>query len=45
MRSLKRKFAVAAAAAVTAGVSAVTYQASAAEGPSLQPPAGLKIIG
>lgn len=45
MRSLTRKFAVAAAAAVTVGVSAVTYQASAAEGPSLQPPAGLKIIG
>ncbi|GAA3958681.1 DUF3455 domain-containing protein [Actinoplanes auranticolor] len=45
MRSLKRKFAVAAAAVVAVGVSAVTYQASAAEAPSLQPPAGLKIIG
>jgi hypothetical protein len=45
MRSIKRKIAIAAAAAVTVGVSAVTYQASAAEGPSLQPPAGLKILG
>ncbi|GAB7037102.1 DUF3455 domain-containing protein [Catenuloplanes sp. NPDC020197] len=45
MRTLKRKMAVVAAAVVAAGVSAVTYQASAAEGPSLQPPAGLTIIG
>jgi uncharacterized protein DUF3455 len=45
MPSLKRKIALTAAAVVTAGVSAVTYQASAAEAPSLQPPAGLKIIG
>ena len=45
MPSLKRKIALTAAAVVTAGVSAVTYQASAAEGVSLQPPAGLKILG
>ncbi len=45
MRTLKRKMAFVAAAVVAAGVSAITYQASAAEGPSLQPPAGLTIIG
>ncbi|MGW4945698.1 DUF3455 domain-containing protein [Actinoplanes sp. NPDC004185] len=45
MPTLKRKIALTAAAVVTAGVSAVTYQASAAEAPSLQPPAGLRIIG
>lgn len=45
MSKLKRKAAIGAAAAVvTAVVSAVTFQASAAESP-LQPPAGLKIIG
>jgi hypothetical protein len=46
MRTLKRKIAVAAAAAVvTAGISAVTYNASAAEAPSIQPPAGLSLLG
>ncbi|MCA2215734.1 DUF3455 domain-containing protein [Jidongwangia harbinensis] len=46
MRTLKRKVAIAAAAVVAVAVSAVTYQASAAEGPgALQPPDGLKIIG
>lgn len=45
MLTLKRKIAFAVAALVTVGVSAVTYQASAAEAPSLQPPAGLKILG
>ena len=45
MPTLKRKIALTAAAVVTAGVSAVTYQATAAEAPSLQPPAGLRIIG
>ncbi|MEV4641494.1 DUF3455 domain-containing protein [Actinoplanes sp. NPDC049548] len=46
MSTLKRKIAVAAAGVVVAGVSAVTYQASAAEAPGgLQPPDGLKVIG
>ncbi|WP_285681707.1 DUF3455 domain-containing protein [Actinoplanes sp. NBRC 103695] len=45
MRTLKRKLALAAAAVVTVGISAVTYQASAAETSPLQPPAGLKIVG
>jgi hypothetical protein len=44
MRTLKRNLAVAAAAVVAIAVSAVTYQASAAEG-SLQPPDGLKLVG
>jgi hypothetical protein len=46
MPKFSRKIAIAAAAAaVTAGMSAVTFQASAAETPSLQPPAGLNILG
>jgi hypothetical protein len=46
MPSMKRKAVLAAAAAAVAiTVSAVTYQASAAESSSLQPPAGLKILG
>ncbi|WP_041832238.1 DUF3455 domain-containing protein [Actinoplanes sp. N902-109] len=46
MASLKRKIVLAgAAAAVAVTASAVTYQASAAEAPSLQPPAGLRILG
>jgi hypothetical protein len=46
MPRFSRKIAIlAAAATVTAGLSAVTFQASAAETPSLQPPAGLKILG
>jgi hypothetical protein len=45
MSRMKRKMIIGAAAAVvTAAVSAVTFQASAAESP-LQPPAGLKIVG
>jgi hypothetical protein len=45
MPTLKRKIAVAVAAVVTTGITAVTYQASAAETSPLQPPAGLKILG
>ncbi len=45
MASFKRKIAFTAAAVVAAGISAVSYQASAAESPSLQPPAGLTILG
>ncbi|MFG1926437.1 DUF3455 domain-containing protein [Cryptosporangium sp. NPDC048952] len=46
MRSLTRKIGIAVAAAiVTAGVSAGAAQAAAAETPSLQPPANLKILG
>ena len=45
MSTLSRKIAIATAAVATVAASAVTYQASAAEVPSLQPPGSLKLIG
>jgi Protein of unknown function (DUF3455) len=45
MSTLSRKIAIATAAVATVAASAVTYQASAAEAPSLQPPGSLKLIG